>query len=1107
MPSEPPALRDARTSRAPFLERLDAIAELERLAAGGRRGRGWVVVTGAPGTGKSALAAELAKRLSAAGRHVAHHAIGAGTGSADRPEVIARALAAQIEAILPREQRSIADAPSGLTELCSRVSSELLAPRGEQLVIIVDGIDEVEGDDAGRSPLSRFLPPALPPSVLVIATSTPDCPHLAWIEERDGVRGIALDGPRFSASAEQACRAVVVERAAALGLAVDPALAAHIVERARGNLLFVHTVLQWLHLDPKGPRRAPLPEGLDALCHDLTEALFGAEAPAAPQTFLGLLATAREPLPMEVIHELIPRDILPSWDALPAAARLLCQRPSDDPRAPIGLRHPRFRALVRAAIGPEALSLHHRRIAHTLAAWPPPDRRDLERRRYGLRHAISHALEAGEIPRVERLASDLDYLEVKCREEGPAAVQGDLRRAIPQLSSEAFVLRISALYRAISAEEHNLRARPDALPGLVYNRLRASGMSQRRIESELCFPRGLPAPRLRHPVRLDQAVELTLAGHSAEVTACAISADGRRVLSASADKTLRLWDIQSGQLLATLTGHTEEVTACALSPDGKLAASAAADRTLRLWDLASRACVASLRRRSERANACTITADGLVVCAGDSDVIEVLDIASGRWIKRISGYAEEISARSLSPDGSLVCSSSYENRVEIWRLDTGLIRALLIGHTAPVNACALSPDGKLAVTASHDGTLRVFRFPGGELTHILAGHRAAVLACALSPDGSQLLSASADHRLKLWDLATGQEIDTLSGHTEPVSACAISPDGKLGVSASADHTLKVWSLADNQARRADHGGEILACAVDPPGSRVVSASADKTLKIWDAQTGEVLSTLHGHTAGVNACAVFPDGKRVISASYDRTLKVWDLASGALLSTLHGHGAGVNACAVTRDGKRAVSASYDKTLIVWDLASGKALHTLSGHTDFVNACAVTPDGSRVLSASADKTLRLWDLDSGKMLRVLEGHEAGVNACAITPGGRWAVSASYDKRLRVWDLPAGKTVRLLAGHTEAVTACAISPDGETLVSVSYDGTIQVWEIETGERWAETLGLFPFRSVALAEGLIAAGDAQGNLWMLDLPDRADLVPASQGRPSLPSSGGLVR
>ncbi len=1102
MPSETPALRDPRGASAPFFGREDILAELLRLAAGDPQNRGWVLLTGAPGAGKSALLEQLRPRLEHAGARIAHHALRPDHASSNRPELIARSLAAQIEALYPTCAAGQSEAPQRLGELLSRVSFDLLVPRGERLILLVDGLDEVEREGAGKNPLPRFLPAVLPPGVVLIASTQPADPHAAWLDDREGLTRLSLDDPRWSASSEQACRAFFQHHGALLDPPLDPALVDDALRRGRGNLLHAVTLHARFALDPASRRRAPLLEGLDALAAQLRAELFEGRARLARSgpvpALLGLLAAAREPLPLRALREALAAEDLPDLSDLPAAARVLLTT-EGEPRA-LRFAHPFFRDLVASALGEAAMRAQHRRLADTLALWPPRDRRDLDRRRYALRHAISHAVEAADLPRAERIAGDLDYLEVKCREEGPSAVEGDLRRALISLSGEPGAARLSALHRAVRAEENHLRAHPAALPGLVYNRLRCSGFSPERIETSFHFPRGLPAPRLRHPVHLDQGVELTLTGHTAEINDCAISADGRRAISASADRTLRVWDLESGHQLATLTGHTEEITACAMSPDGSRAVSAAADRTLRIWDLATRTCQFALPRRPERANALVVTPDGeQAICAADGDVIQVWDLRSGRCLKSLSGYAEENSARGLSADGSTVFSASYDNRVEVWQLDTGLIQTLLVGHGAPVDACVLTPDQKRAVSASDDGTLRVWDLATGKEIKTLSGHGAGVRACAITADGRQLLSASADRTLKLWDLESGHKLDTLSGHTEAVTACALSRDGAVALSASADHTLKVWTLTRRRTSAPAHGGEVQACAINARGTRVVSGSADKTLQIWDASTGERLRTLEGHSAGVNACALTPDGRRVVSASYDRSLKVWDLERGELLSTLTGHAAGVNACVVSADGKRLLSASYDSTLHLWDLAAGKVLTTFTGHGDFVNACALTPDGKHALSASADRTLRLWELSSGKTLSVLSGHSSGVNAVVITPDGKHAISASYDKTLRVWDLRTGKTVRFLPGHTEGVTACALTADGQTLVSASYDGTLRVWNVDSGDCWGRTLGRSPFRSVAIAPDLIAAGDAQGNVWILDLPDPEELVPASYALPRI--------
>jgi nucleoside phosphorylase len=175
-------------------------------------------------------------------------------------------------------------------------------------------------------------------------------------------------------------------------------------------------------------------------------------------------------------------------------------------------------------------------------------------RHYALRHGVVHWVEAGDWQRVRALCTDLGYLEAKCRETEVSALEEDLSRAARAARGDDSHL-LSELFRAVQTQSHWLRRDPGALAQLGYNWLRSSGWTGNHIEEILRFPEGLPALRLRHPVRMSGSEIRTLLGHRGSVYACTVLPDGRRALSASLDETLKLWDLHSGECLQTLYGR------------------------------------------------------------------------------------------------------------------------------------------------------------------------------------------------------------------------------------------------------------------------------------------------------------------------------------------------------------------------------------------------------------------------------------------------------------------------------------------------------------------------------------------------------------------------
>jgi WD40 repeat protein len=137
-------------------------------------------------------------------------------------------------------------------------------------------------------------------------------------------------------------------------------------------------------------------------------------------------------------------------------------------------------------------------------------------------------------------------------------------------SDAALPQRFVDLARALSRESHWLRVAPDATAALVWNQLRRSGWTTADLERHLQLPPGASFLRVRHvATRESPALARTLVDHAHTVTACAVSPDGRRIVSASSDNNLQVWDLATGQPIATLHGHTAWASACAVTPDGE----------------------------------------------------------------------------------------------------------------------------------------------------------------------------------------------------------------------------------------------------------------------------------------------------------------------------------------------------------------------------------------------------------------------------------------------------------------------------------------------------------------------------------------------------------
>ncbi|KIM24262.1 hypothetical protein M408DRAFT_76226 [Serendipita vermifera MAFF 305830] len=513
-----------------------------------------------------------------------------------------------------------------------------------------------------------------------------------------------------------------------------------------------------------------------------------------------------------------------------------------------------------------------------------------------------------------------------------------------------------------------------------------------------------------------------------------ISSDGKRIVSGSSDRTVRIWDAETGQtILGPLHGHSHSVYSASFSPDGKRVVSCSSDHTIRVWDAETGGTVLDpLHGHRDAVNSVSFSPDGKRIVSGSSDhMIRVWDAETGEMVLGpLRGHRDSVNSVSLSPDGKRIASGSMDAKIRVWDAETGeVVLGPLQGHSHSVcaphiylSALPFAPRS-LGVSKQYlehyRQTLRVKN--GGynswpAIQSACAGHKGSVYSAAFSSDGRRIVSGGHDNTVRVWDAETGKVvIGPLKGHRGAVYSVAFSPDGRRIVSGSWDHTIRVWDASTGR-KIADpfqgHRNCVQSVSFSPDGRRIVSGSWDQTIRVWNAETGQtVLDPLEGHTDKVCSVVFSPDGGRIVSGSYDRMIRVWDTAT-------------------TPTGVR----------------------QLHGHAEAVISVSFSPNGSQILSGSGDCTIRVWNAETGNMvLSLLQGYGNIAWSVAFSPDGEQILSGSQDGKIRVWDAETGETFASpFQGHVDAVLSVAFSPDGERIVSGSNDQTIRVWNMEKAEEF---------------------------------------------------------
>jgi len=295
----------------------------------------------------------------------------------------------------------------------------------------------------------------------------------------------------------------------------------------------------------------------------------------------------------------------------------------------------------------------------------------------------------------------------------------------------------------------------------------------------------------------------TLLGFPGGVTAIAISPDGQTLASSSTDKTIRLWNLATGELEQTLgrslwfrTGHTDRINSLVFTPDGQTLISGGDDSSLILWNLTDRRASVTLDSPSWIVGAIALTPDGQFLASGSGDgKIHLWHLPDQELIATLEKHRDRITSLAISPDGQTLVSSSYDKTIRLWDLQHDRLINTLFAHADRVNAIAICSGWRTMVSGSSDRNVKIWDLNPEEPFSTLAAHTDAVNCLAFHPDGQLFASGSEDRTISLWDAETGDRLSTLR-HAWGVNALTFSPDGEVLVSGSSDETIKIWRQAE-----------------------------------------------------------------------------------------------------------------------------------------------------------------------------------------------------------------------------------------------------------------------------------------------------------------------
>ncbi|HAB19961.1 MAG TPA: hypothetical protein DCE44_26460 [Verrucomicrobiales bacterium] len=527
------------------------------------------------------------------------------------------------------------------------------------------------------------------------------------------------------------------------------------------------------------------------------------------------------------------------------------------------------------------------------------------------------------------------------------------------------------------------------------------------------------------------------------------------------------WDQTEGRQAHTFTGHSNLVYCVAFSPDGRWLISGGWDSQVFLWDVRERKRVTNFVPGGGEVRSVAVTPDGDLLAVGTQSEVSLWRMNDVRQPSLVIRRPAKEARVNFVPHTSQLAIGLVQSvwgygfepgSVELWDYEAN---QTIREFPETGSRTALPAAGGILFTGVRHNLLQRWDLIS-DRPPLTAEFPWPLRSLACSPDGRWLITTSGeeDNRAQLWDGVRLSPIRTLIRHPEKTDiwSVAFSRDNQFAATAHADQLIRLWSLeaTSDPVILRGHGSEVRAVCFAPDGRLLATGGADETVRLWDLGTASQPTAIRNvdHDQWQQGPTLSPDGRLMAIGGEGATIELWDLEwlrrVGVLTNASH-------AIRFSADSAKLITLDDTVTLKVWDLArrAPESVVTLANVAHYYRGFALSPDGQFLVGASREgddtSTITLWNVATGEKATRAQAHHRALWAVVFFPDGRRFATCGEDRVARIWNAQTLEREAEFGGHKDQVFGVGLSSDGTLLATASIDGTAKVWNVaERRELW---------------------------------------------------------